>query len=149
MTGALWAAVSGLGFGVFQVLNARAVRGLASVYLATFVQLLAATTVFVVIVGVDGRAGRLLDVPASALLLFGLAGLLHFFIGWTTMSQSQARIGAARTSPLIATSPLFGVVLALVAGQLPAWVGSRRDRRHRRRRLRGHRSGACEAGRPA
>jgi drug/metabolite transporter (DMT)-like permease len=121
VTGALWAAVSGLGFGVFQVLNARAVRGLASVYLATFVQLLAATAVFVVLVGVDGRAGRLLDVPASGLLLFGLAGLLHFFIGWTTMSQSQARIGAARTSPLIATSPLFGVVLALVAGQLPGW----------------------------
>jgi drug/metabolite transporter (DMT)-like permease len=119
VTGALWAAVSGLGFGVFQVLNARSVRGVASVYLSTFVLLLAATAVFVVIVAVDGGGLRLLDVPPGGALLFALAGLLHFFIGWTTMSQSQALIGAARTSPLIATSPLFGVVLGLAAGQLP------------------------------
>ncbi len=108
MTGALWAALSGVGFGVFQVVNARAVRAGGSVYLATFVQVLVATAVFGVIVGAEGRAGQLADVPVGALVLFALAGMFHFFLGWTTMSQSQARIGAARTAPLIATSPNSG-----------------------------------------
>jgi drug/metabolite transporter (DMT)-like permease len=109
----------GVGFGVFQVLNARAVRAGGSVYLATFVQLLVATGVFGAIVAAQGRVGQLADVPLGALVLFGLAGMFHFFLGWTTMSQSQKRIGAARTAPLIATSPLFGVLFALVTGELP------------------------------
>ncbi len=123
MSGAVWAAVSGVGFGVFQVLNARAVRNLTQVYVATFAQLLAATAVFVVIVLLSGDAGVLTGIPANSLMYFALAGMLHFFLGWTTLNQSQARIGAARTSPLIATSPIFGVFIAVVAtGSLPGWL---------------------------
>jgi drug/metabolite transporter (DMT)-like permease len=48
------------------------------------------------------------------------AGLVHFFIGWTLLNASQKRLGAARTSPLLATTPLFGTVLAAVTfGEVP------------------------------
>ena len=42
MSGAAWAALSGVGFGLFQALNGKAVRDLESVYASTFLQLLAA-----------------------------------------------------------------------------------------------------------
>ena len=120
MSGLLWAAVSGVGFGVFQVLNARAVRNLAQVYVSTFAQLLAATAVFLVIVAVSRDAGDVLRIPFASLLLFALAGMFHFFVGWTTLNESQARIGAARTSPLIATTPIWGVLIALpTTGSVP------------------------------
>jgi drug/metabolite transporter (DMT)-like permease len=122
MNGVLWAAVSGVGFGLFQVLNARAVRGLARVYVGTFVQLLAATVAFVVIVGVAAEPRDLLRIPAGSVVWFALSGVLHFFVGWTTLNQSQARIGAARTAPLIATAPVFGVIFVLFLGELPKVV---------------------------
>jgi drug/metabolite transporter (DMT)-like permease len=120
VTGAAWAAVSGIGFGVFQVLNARAVRNVTQVYVATFAQLLSATSVFAVLVLSAGSAGNLAEIPLKSLVLFALAGMMHFFLGWTTLNASHARIGAARTSPLIAMTPIFGVLIALAtAGSLP------------------------------
>lgn len=120
MSGALWAALSGVGFGVFQVLNARAVRDLTKVYAATFLQLLVATAVFSGLVLVAGDVGALWEIPLGSLGWFALAGVAHFVVGWTTLNESQLRIGAARTSPLIATTPLFGLVIAGVStGSLP------------------------------
>lgn len=114
MNGALWAALSGVGFGVFQVVNARANRGLTQVYLATFAQLVVATVVFGLVVASVGDLRRLLVIPLPSLGYFAAAGLVHFFLGWTTLNRSQQRIGAARTSPLIATSPIFGLLIAVV-----------------------------------
>jgi hypothetical protein len=80
MSGAVWATVAGVGFGLFQCLNRQAVRGLD-------------------------------------------AGLIHFSVGWTLLNASQKRIGAARTSPLLAATPLFGSVLAAVTlGEVPGIV---------------------------
>jgi DME family drug/metabolite transporter len=46
--------------------------------------------------------------------------MIHFFVGWTTLNLSQERIGAARTSPLLSTTPLFGLVFgAALASQVP------------------------------
>jgi drug/metabolite transporter (DMT)-like permease len=44
MTGALWAVGSGLGFGLFQTLNRRALAGM-DVALSTFIQLLVSAVV--------------------------------------------------------------------------------------------------------
>ena len=59
-----------------------------------------------------GRLGELAEAPLWGLVAFALAGLVHFFVGWTTLNFSQARIGAARTSPLLSTAPVFGLVFA-------------------------------------
>ncbi|UJA20449.1 DMT family transporter [Thermoleophilia bacterium SCSIO 60948] len=125
MSGAAWAAVSGAGFGLFQAFNARAVRNLSSVYLSTFLQLVLATLVLGLAAAVAGELGDLGAVPLDAYALFAAAGMVHFFVGWTTLNFSQSRIGAARTSPLIATTPLFGLVLGIVfAGEIPAPIAA-------------------------
>jgi drug/metabolite transporter (DMT)-like permease len=113
MTGALWAVTAGLGFGVFQTLNRRAVRGM-DIYVATFLQLLASAVVLIGASLATEDMSVLRDAPIGALVNFALAGVIHFSIGWTFLNASQKQIGAARTSALIGTTPLFGALIAFV-----------------------------------
>jgi drug/metabolite transporter (DMT)-like permease len=120
VTGTALAALSGAGFGVFQTLNAQAVRGLENAYVATFLQLLAAGAVLSGAALATEDPSALLHASGSGLLLLALAGFVHFFVGWTALNLSHVRIGAARTSPLLATTPLFGLGFALLfTGQVP------------------------------
>jgi drug/metabolite transporter (DMT)-like permease len=122
MSGALWALAAGAGFGLFQTLNRQAVRGM-DVYVATFVQLLVSSIVLVVISLATEDISLVFGAPIAAILSFVAAGFFHFLIGWTLLNASQKRIGAARTSPLIATVPLFGAIVAAVAlGEFPTWL---------------------------
>ncbi|MEJ2292465.1 MAG: EamA family transporter [Deinococcales bacterium] len=112
MTGVLWAAVAGVAYGVFQAVN-RGTLVAMGVLESTFIQLLISSLMLVALVfGLHGA--EVGAVPAAAVLYFGLAGLVHFFGGWTLLNRSQKLLGAARTSPLLASVPLFGTVLALV-----------------------------------
>jgi uncharacterized membrane protein len=120
VNGALVAAASGIGFGLFQSLNVRAVRGMDP-YASTFVQIFVAAVALGVVAVATGGLGDLAVAPPWALFDFGAAGVLHFVAGWTCLNLSQKRIGAARTSPLLVTVPLFGIAVAAVTvGQLPA-----------------------------
>ena len=127
MSGVIWAAASGLGFGLFQAVNVRAIRQLDDVYVSTFFQLLSASLVLVVLSAATGELAVLDDLTAWAIVSFTIAGAVHFFMGWTLLNASQHRIGAARTAPLLATVPLWGIVIAAVVyGELPpaiAWIG--------------------------
>jgi drug/metabolite transporter (DMT)-like permease len=114
MTGVLWAAVSGVAFGLFQSTNRVALRGMDP-YASTFLQLLISAAILVVVSVATEDLGRLAATPAVAWLSFSAAGLVHFFVGWTLLNLSQKRLGAVRTGPLLATNPLFGVVIAAVA----------------------------------
>jgi drug/metabolite transporter (DMT)-like permease len=121
VTGVLWATVSGIGFGVFQSLNRRAIRGIEDPYVSTFLQLAVATAVLVVASLVSEDLGQVGEASADAIAIFALAGIIHFVLGWLLLNMSQARIGASRTAPLITLTPLFGVVLAVVTlGELPS-----------------------------
>jgi drug/metabolite transporter (DMT)-like permease len=112
--------VSGIGFGLFQSVNVRAVRRLDDVYVSTFLQLLIAAALLLGACIAVGDLPLLADASAWALISFGVAGLVHFFLGWTLLNVSQDRIGAARTSPLLTTVPLFGLAIAAVTlGQMP------------------------------
>jgi DME family drug/metabolite transporter len=120
VTGVLWAAASGIGFGLFQSVNARAVRQLDDVYLSTFLQLMVAAAVLAFVCAVAGDLALIGDLTPWAVACFGVAGLLHFFLGWTFLNISQDRIGAARSAPLLSTIPLWGIAIAAVAlGELP------------------------------
>jgi drug/metabolite transporter (DMT)-like permease len=123
----LLAAAAGLGFGVFQTLNRRAVQGIADAYLATLLQLVVALGVLVVVSLATEDVSTLFDATTASLVWFGLAGIVHFSLGWTLLNKSQMRIGAARTSPLISTNPVFGALIAaVVIRELPrllAWAG--------------------------
>lgn len=116
------AAASGIGFGLFQTLNIRAVRGMDP-FASTFAQIAVAAVALLAASVVSGGLGQVADAPAASLAYFAGAGVLHFIAGWTLLNVSQKRIGAARTSPLLTTVPLFGIALAaLTVGQLPAAV---------------------------
>jgi len=122
MSGALWALAAGAGFGLFQALNRQAVRGM-DVYVATFVQLLVSSIVLVAISLATEDISLVFSAPITAILSFVAAGFFHFLIGWTLLNASQKRIGAARTSPLIATVPLFGAIIAAVTlHEFPTWL---------------------------
>lgn len=126
MSGIYWATVAGIGFGVFQTLHRRAGRGVDR-YLSTFILLAVSAVVLIVTTLVMGDSGALATAPFAAWANFALAGIIHFFLGWTFLTFSQRRIGAARTGALIGTSPLFGALIAAVVLQefltLPAMAG--------------------------
>ena len=85
MNGAVVAAASGVGFGLFQTLNIRAVRGMDP-FASTFVQIAVAAVALLVASLVSGGLAQLSDA----------AGVLHFIAGWTLLNISQKRIGAAK-----------------------------------------------------
>jgi drug/metabolite transporter (DMT)-like permease len=115
VSGVLWATASGIGFGLFQSLNRRAIRGIEDPYVSTFLQLSVATAILVVASLVSEDLSQLGDASGEAIALFAVAGVIHFVLGWLLLNMSQMRIGASRTAPLITLTPLFGVVLAAVA----------------------------------
>ena len=126
MTGVLWAVVAGVGFGVFQSFNRRAGRSIDS-YLSTFMLLLVSAILLAIVSLLTEDLASLREAPLMAYVNFGLAGLIHFFLGWTFLTLSQKRVGAARTGALIGTSPLFAFAVGLLffgeALSLPVVVG--------------------------
>ena len=124
MIGALWALASGVGFGVFQSFNRRAVQGM-DVFVTTFLQLLVSAVVLLAMSLLIVPRATFALLTGSAVLNFALAGALHFFIGWTFLNASQKAIGAARTSSLIGTIPIFGAVFAIFTlGEVPTALGT-------------------------
>jgi drug/metabolite transporter (DMT)-like permease len=120
VTGALWAAASGIGFGLFQSINRLAVRDMDA-YVSTFLQVTIAFLVLFAISLATEDLQPLLHARAWPIVAFAGAGLVHFLAGWTFLNLSQKRIGAARTSPLLTVTPVFGLALAaLVFGELPS-----------------------------
>jgi drug/metabolite transporter (DMT)-like permease len=122
MTGALWALAAGAGFGLFQSVNRKTVDGM-DVYVATCAQLVISAVVLIIISLSTQDMMLLINAPVSAVLYFAAAGFFHFLIGWTLLNSSQKKIGAARTSPLIGTTPLFAAVVAvLTLHEFPSWL---------------------------
>lgn len=120
MTAALWAVASGVGFGLFQSLNRRALVDIEDPYVSTFINLVIAAVALLVVALATEDITRLFDAGAWPLIAFAAAGVVHFLLGWTFLNLSQRRIGAARTSPLLTTAPLFALVVAAITlGQLP------------------------------
>jgi drug/metabolite transporter (DMT)-like permease len=114
LTGALWASLAGLGFGVFQAFNRRARTGF-SVYWATFILLFVSTLILATASLLTEDISILKEVQPSAYVNFALAGFIHFFLGWTFLTISQNRVGAARTGALVGATPLFSVFVAALA----------------------------------
>lgn len=121
MMGVFWALVSGVGFGFFQAFHRRARRGLDT-YRGMFLLLLIAALVLTIASLMTENLDLLRMAPSRSLILFALAGLVHFFVGWTLLSVSQQRVGAARTGVLVGATPLFATILAAVTlGEVPRW----------------------------
>ncbi len=124
--GIAWAIISGLAFGVFQVINRKALDGIDS-YRSTFLLIFISAIILSVAAALTQDLSLLWHAPLKSVALFAAAGFIHFFGGWTFLSLSQRQIGAARTGALIGASPLFGTLGAvIVLGEIisiPALIG--------------------------
>ena len=114
MTGVLWATISGIGFGFFQAFNRRAGRAFdayfsTSILIGISAVILAGASILME----DLR--QLSNAPLMAYINFGLAGVLHFYIGWTFLVISQSKVGASRTAVLSGSSPLFALFISAMA----------------------------------
>lgn len=114
MSGPVLALLSGVGFGLFQTVNRRTLRSM-DVYLSTFLLLVVSTLVLAAAAALTEDLGLVLRTPWPALLSFCAAAFVHFFIGWTLLNASQKHIGAARTTLLLGTVPLFATIGAALA----------------------------------
>lgn len=123
MSGVVWACLAGVGFGLFQTANRVAIAGL-DVLRSTFIQLVVSVLVLGGMSLATEDLGDLWAMPFSAVMNFSAAGLIHFFVGWTLLNASQQRLGATRTSPLIATTPMFGAAIAAVTLDEAPGLGS-------------------------
>jgi len=114
LAGALYAALAGVGFGVFQAFNRKARTGF-SIYWATFILVFVSAVLLPIGSLLTEDLNMLAQAPASVYVNFGLGGLIHFFLGWTLLTISQNRVGAARTGALVGATPLFATLVAALA----------------------------------
>jgi drug/metabolite transporter (DMT)-like permease len=114
MTGALWATISGIGFGFFQAFNRRAGRAFDA-YFSTFVLIAVSALILAGASVLTEDLSQLSGQPLMMYVNFALAGSIHFFLGWTLLTVSQNKIGAARTGALSGTSPLFALFISALA----------------------------------
>lgn len=111
--GILLSILSGFAFGLFQTINRKAGRQ-ADVYQATFVLLLVSAVVLTAVSLLSPDIALLQNLSWLAVFYFSLAAMIHFFIGWTLLSASQKKIGAARTSALLGTVPLWAAGIGVL-----------------------------------
>lgn len=114
MEGVIWGAIAGIVFGLFQATNRRA-NLKVDAFLSTFIVILVSLGVVAVLAFIAEEPMRLVGVRPPVLVAFASAGIMNFFLGWTFLALAQQQAGAARTSVVAGTAPLFGTALAFVA----------------------------------
>ena len=121
-SGIVYALLSAVAFGAYQLLNRKAVvvlgvtRGM-TVLLATS---LALTSILVLALGIEPEVR---SVSARGWMFFAAAGLFHFVAGFSFIALSQRSVGAGRTSSLVGTTPLFATLMGfLVLGEIVSWA---------------------------
>lgn len=121
-SGAVWAVVAGVGFGFFQPLNRRVNRDLDP-YACTFLVLATGATLVIVLSAFTSDLELLGSAPASSFGWFSLAGVIQFAGGWTFVSLSQRRDGAAKTGAAAGAMPVISTLLAAVfLAELPPFA---------------------------
>ncbi len=113
VSGVVFAAGAGIGFGLFQAVNRRANQAMDA-YRATFLLLLVGSASMALFSLFTRDLSSLQVGSPRAFLFFAGAGIVHFFLGWTFLSLSQQQVGAATTGAVLGSTPLIGSILAAV-----------------------------------
>lgn len=107
------ALLAGLGWGTDSVLARQGLRSIPPA-VGTGISLCASLTICLLAIALIGPARY----PPAGFAWFGLIGLVNFLVGRQLNFRATKRIGAARASSLLATSPLVSITLAvLFAGE--------------------------------
>lgn len=111
--GFIGALLAALGWGTDSVLARQGLRSLPPA-LATGISLSASLTLCLIAIAIVGPA----RFPPAGIAWFAMIGLINFLLGRQFNFRATKRLGAARTSALLATSPLVSIGLAvLLAGE--------------------------------
>jgi DME family drug/metabolite transporter len=70
--------------------------------------------IFTLLLVVALQPRELIEVSGSAVLLFALIGVLNFPAGRFFNYMSMERLGVGRSTPILASAPLFAVIIAVV-----------------------------------
>ena len=112
MNGIFLSIISGISFGLFQTVNRRAGRQ-GDVFQATFILVLVSSVLLVAVLFFFEDLSLLRTISWPAFFFYSLAAFFHFFIGWTLLVISQKEVGAARTSVLLGTVPLWATFIGI------------------------------------
>ncbi len=116
--GMTWAVISGIGFGIFSLTNRIVVRKM-EVFVGAFILFTFTALTLGVMALFAEDLSLWQQLSPLAVFYFAVAGLFHFFIGWTLFLVSQRKIGAARTSVTMSTMPFFATITGwLFLGEL-------------------------------
>lgn len=113
MSGAMWAALAGIAFGLSQLAN-RGVNRLTDALAASTATVTATFVALAAVSLVTGEVGELASMPAAAAGWFVAATLIHFLLGWVLFAISQQRIGPSRTASVLSTNPVMAALIAAV-----------------------------------
>ncbi len=105
-----------LGAAVLWALSAISVRfGLRYMpaTLGTFLSLLSGLVLMIAVVAVFQR-DEMADVTLKVVAIFSLVGLFNFVMGRYLNFLSISHLGVTRSTPVLATTPLFATVLAVI-----------------------------------
>jgi drug/metabolite transporter (DMT)-like permease len=111
MAGAIWALSAAVCFSLGHVALGKGVRPLGVARATTVLLAASAVAAAVAALAIDG-VGIMAAAPASAILFFAAAGLIHYG-GWGLMNASISRVGPSRMSAITGVTPLFAAVLAV------------------------------------
>lgn len=120
--GMFFAVLAGVTFAVYHILNRQAgqligVTSGMTILLATCVVLI---SVLLVVLKVQPGLGA---VSLRGWIFLSGAGLVHFVAGLSLIALSQKSIGAARTSSLTGTTPLFATFTGfMILGEVVSWI---------------------------
>ena len=113
VSGTTWAVIAGIGFGFFQPLNRRVNRDLDP-YACTFVVLATGAVMVIALALFTSDLSLLAEAPIESFGWFAIAGVVQFAGGWTMVSLSQRRDGAAKTGAAAGAMPVISTLLAAV-----------------------------------
>lgn len=111
MSGAAWALVAAVAFGVTQIFNRKA-NQLVDAFRTAFGMLLVTEVILIIRLVITGEVALVADAPVSSVLYFAGSTLIHYVGGWTLIALSQQQIGVARSQALVGAAPVVGAVLA-------------------------------------
>jgi drug/metabolite transporter (DMT)-like permease len=118
MSGEVLALAAGISFAAFQILHRR-VGQFIDPYLGSFMLVVISLVVLGTACLLTRPSVGLTEATTHGGLAFAAAGLVHFVFGWTALTLSQRKIGAARTGSIMGAAPVMTAILAaLFLGQV-------------------------------
>jgi drug/metabolite transporter (DMT)-like permease len=112
--GLLLSVFAAAGFAAATVLVRKAAAQAGESFTAAAIGNFIGVPFFVITLFITGEWSTLMSVSVRALILFGLAGILHFVLGRTLVYNGVRLIGANKTTPFINTNIFYAVILGIL-----------------------------------